>query len=72
MENVSQVGQRIDPVALATHDERIDDGRALAGTRMANEEPIFFVMESFPEQENLPIGELPKVPSARRGPKSQR
>lgn len=39
-EHVLQIGVRIVAAALAAHDERVDDRRAVAGVGLANEEPV--------------------------------
>ncbi len=41
-EHVAQVGEWILPVPLARDDDRVDDGGALAGVGMADEEPVLF------------------------------
>ena len=41
-QDIAEVGQRILAVSLARDDQRVDDGRALAGVRMTDEEPVLF------------------------------
>jgi hypothetical protein len=41
-EHVAEVGVGIDPPAAAAFDDRIEDGSALAGLGLADEEPILF------------------------------
>ena len=40
-EDVAQVGERVLAVALTRHDDRIEDGGALSGVGMADEQPVF-------------------------------
>jgi len=46
-EDVAEVGQGIDPAALAGHDDGVHDRCAVAGVGVADEEPVFFVMCSY-------------------------
>ena len=46
-EDVAHVGVRILSVALAGDDDRVDDGRALAGVGVAYKEPVLLVMRSY-------------------------
>lgn len=41
LEEVAQVYEGVFPVALAGDDERVEDGHALAGVGMSDEEPVF-------------------------------
>ena len=45
-EDVFEIRERVLLMALARHDERVEDRGALAGLRMTNEEPVFLVMLS--------------------------
>ena len=47
-EQIAHVDQRIDAAAPAGNDDRVNDGRALAGVGMPDEEPVFLVMASSP------------------------
>ena len=52
-EDVSEVSQGIDAAALTGYDYRVDDRRALAGTGMAHEEPVFLsYCSSGPQQKS--------------------
>ena len=46
-EDVAEVGQGIDPAALAGHDDRVHDRGAVAGVGVADEVPVFLVMRSY-------------------------
>ncbi len=41
-QDVPQVGERVFAMPLAGYDDRVDDGGALAGVGMADEEPVLF------------------------------
>ena len=43
-EHVFDVDERIDAVSLAGNHNRINDRRALAGVRVADEQPVLFFM----------------------------
>ena len=47
-EYIAQVSVRIDAAGAATLDDGIEDGAAFAGIGIAEEEPVFLFMRSFP------------------------
>jgi len=46
-QDVPKVGVRVFSVALAGHDDRVDDRRPLAGVGVAYKEPVLLVMRSY-------------------------
>lgn len=46
-QDVPKVGVRVFSVALAGHDDRVDDRRPLAGVGVAYKEPVLLVMCSY-------------------------
>ena len=40
-EHVAEIGERVQPASSAVFDDRINDGAALAGIGIADEEPFF-------------------------------
>ena len=66
-EDVAEVGQGIDPAALAGHDDRVHDRCAVAGVRVADEEPVFLsdgrgpdrVFDEVVVQAGFPVLEVP-------------
>ena len=47
-EHIAQVSVRIDAAGAATLDDGVEDGAAFAGIGIAEEEPVFLFMRSFP------------------------
>jgi len=47
-EDVAQVGVRVDSTTAAAFNDGVQDGAAFSGLGFADEQPILFLMESFP------------------------
>ena len=45
-EDITQIGQRIDPMAAAGDHQRVDDRGAITGIGMTDKKPVFLVMLS--------------------------
>jgi hypothetical protein len=48
-QEVAQVGERVFAVALAGDDQRVEDGRALAGVGMPDKQPVLFADAGRPQ-----------------------
>lgn len=64
-EHIFQVDERIDAVALAGDNDRINDRRALARVGMTDEEPVLFAQRRGPD--GVFYAESPVMPRSRRG-----